>query len=322
MFQLKRLTRTAFYDENENLSADKFDLIVKTHRFIGIFYYGFYEKESVLKIITFATFYLFMYAIIVTISSPCLVTQFNCDVQRNNKFDNEFLNINQMMIYFVIRDSIGIASSLIYSLRGKLFRDIINDLRQLFREMNGNKKSFRVLYFCIIIIYFVQIFFTFGFIGSFCKFDVNSSHIYITIIEAIGIWYACLMYLSTDFLIGYFVSYLVIIQKLYSNYLLIYSERSINQIEVQQIKSKFNKIQSIIERLSKIVSPLLFFSLSAIFFVFVNHLYFTAKSYKKTEATNGIHPNYLMNQIGVIYYLIRLFFYCFTCEQLKNQVIN
>ncbi len=70
-----------------------------------------------------------------------------------NKFFNNKIGFKQLMIYFAIRNSIGIASSIIFSIRGKRFRQIIDDLRKLFVEIKGNHKNFKALNLFIIIFY-------------------------------------------------------------------------------------------------------------------------------------------------------------------------
>ncbi len=50
MYELKNKSVLKF---DKKLNFDKFDLIIKIHRFFGIAYYGYYPKENKLKLILF-----------------------------------------------------------------------------------------------------------------------------------------------------------------------------------------------------------------------------------------------------------------------------
>ena len=153
MVKIWFLSKNSFFSSDKKLNSDKFDLFVKIYRFIGIAFYGYYEKESKVKHILFAIFYLIMYAIVLIISSPCLINNYNCDYYKNVKFLNNEIGFKQMMIYYFILDFIGITSSIIFSIRGKQFREIIQEFRELFVELKGNEKNFKFLYLFIILYY-------------------------------------------------------------------------------------------------------------------------------------------------------------------------
>ncbi len=84
MFEIfKKSKISAFNMNNEKKVLDRFELIIKIHRFIGILYYGYYEKESKIKYILFGFYNFIMFSIVLIISSPCLLSHFNCDKKTN-----------------------------------------------------------------------------------------------------------------------------------------------------------------------------------------------------------------------------------------------
>jgi hypothetical protein len=297
------------------MNCDKFDVFVKIHRFFGLTFYGFYEKESKILHILCIILQLFMYIIVLNISSPCLLNSYGCDHFKNNKFFNNRIGFKQLMIYFVIRNSIGIASSIIFSIRGKGFRQIINDLRKLFVEIKGNHKNFKALNLFIIIFYSYSFIIITVFIINNYRKNLNPI---ISIVEIIGHFYIFLLFSSTDFFIGYFTYYLSTIQKLFENLLIDCQKISLNSNDIQEIKSKFVRIQSIIEKISDILSPLLFFNFGAIFYNIATNLYFIAKS-----IGNSIYfdENSMTRIFSIIIYTVRLFFYCLNAQRIKSKVL-
>jgi hypothetical protein len=259
-----------------------------------------------------------MYLIALFISSPCLLSHFNCDQNKSTKYCDKDIGVNHLIIYFILRDSIGIASSLIYSIRGRQFRELINELRNLFIELNGNNKSLRALYLLTIIYYLITSMAIIGNLIGLKRYDSNNN--FLSIVEIIGYFYIAFAYLSTDYFIGFFTNYLVIIQKLYLQYLLKCSKSRLDINEIQEVKSKFFRIQILIEKISKITSPLLLFNFGAIFYGIVHCSYFTVKSIWSPKSC--FDETYLSQNIGFIYYILRLVFSCYCSEQLKNQVFN
>jgi hypothetical protein len=318
MFRTEKSKISAFNKSNEKNVFDKFDVIIKIHRFIGITYYGYYEKESKIKQIFFSFYNLIMYSIVLFISSPCLLSYYNCDQSEITKYYNKDIGVNHIMIYLILRDSIGIASSLVYSMRGQQFRELINELRNLFIGLNGKNKSFKALYLLTIIYYLISSITIIGFIIGHKRYDPNKN--FLSILEIIGHFYICLSFLSTEYFIGFFTIYLVVIQKLYAKYLLNCSKNCLDINVIKEIKSKFSRIQTLIEKISKITSPLLLFNFGAIFYSIVQCFYFTVKSIWNPELRFG--ETYLAQNFGFIFYTIRLVFSCYCSEQLKNQVFN
>jgi hypothetical protein len=219
------------------------------------------------------------------------------------------------MIYFAIRDFIGIASSIIFSIRGKRFRELIDELRTIFVELKGSQKNFKALKLVMILIYiFVFLIVTFFVVKNIRK-NLNP---FIIIIEIIGHFYICLLFLSTDIFLVYFINYLAIIQKSFENLLIDYQKISLNFNNIQEIKSKFVRIQLIIEKISVILSPLLLFNCGAIFYNIVSNLYFTVKS---IENSVYYEENSMARNFAILFYSIRLLFYCLSAERIKSQVL-
>jgi hypothetical protein len=122
------------------MGFDKFELIVKVHRFFSLTYYGYYPTEKKCKFIFCSLNQLIIFAIILCLSSPCLLIDFNCS---DTKRTQHWLGFRQLIIFMIVRNSIAIISSIIYSIKGSIFRQIIEDLRKLFNGLNKNqiKKS-------------------------------------------------------------------------------------------------------------------------------------------------------------------------------------
>jgi hypothetical protein len=125
---------------------------------------------------------------------------------------------------------------------------------------------------------------------------------------------------STDFYVLYFASYSVILQKLFKSELKEYNNQRIilNEILLAEIKSKLHSIQSLIESLSKVLSPILLLICGAIFYDLVTCFYFTIKSIELSTFLKGIHsaPN-----IALFGNILRLVCICFFAERLVFQVL-
>ncbi len=115
----------------KKVNFDKFDLIIEIYRYFGIAYYGYYPKENKLKLILFWFCSLFIYAIILSLCSPCLITDFNCNETNTSLANTEF---RQATIFLIVRNFIAIISSL----RCREFARIIDDLRKKFYRIYKN----------------------------------------------------------------------------------------------------------------------------------------------------------------------------------------
>jgi len=296
------------------MNYDRFDLFIKFHRIFGLTYYGYYEKESKIKQILYIVYNLIMYTIVLTISSPCLLNSYYCEEFKKTKFINNDIGFKQIIIYYLIRNLIGIASGLIFSIRGKKIREIINDLRKLFNDLKGNQKDLKSLYLLTILLCSIFFLATSNFARVYSR---NFLNIFILIFEIWGTFYICLLFLSTDIFIGYFTTYLVIIQKLFKNLLTSYNEIPLNADHIRDIKFKFLRIQSLIDRISNVLSPLILLNCTAIFYNIVVNFYFIVKSFEKSiYYKNNLKEHF----IGISFYLFRLLFFCFSGERIKNQV--
>jgi hypothetical protein len=122
----------------------------------------------------------------------------------------------QQTIFWVIRNSILFLSMITFSLRGKMFRKLIEDLRKLFSKLhnraNGRQLFEPIVYLSIIIFFFYFIFVS---IVLSVLFHSNISFSLKTIYLFIAEFHLELIHFSTDFYVLYFISYLVILQKLF-----------------------------------------------------------------------------------------------------------
>jgi hypothetical protein len=313
LFKTKDPQKPTFVASKNRINSDKFDIIVKTHRILGLTYYGYYENESKVKHIFYALIHLIIFIIVLNISSPCLLNNYYCQEYRNNQLKNIEVRFKISLIYFAIRAIIGIASSLIFSPRGQQFREVIDDLRKIFVSLKGSHKDFKQLN------KFLIIFCSFGILITANFAIINSRkelNIILFIIEILGHFYICLIYLSTDFFIGYFTTYLVIIQKLFQNLVITYGKNALKADDIKDLKTKFVKIQSVIDKISVILSPLLFMNCGTIFYNIVTNLYFRVKVIDKPI----FDEHSMVHTVPIVLYLIRLLFYCLSAERLKSQV--
>jgi hypothetical protein len=208
-----------------------------------------------------------------------------------------------------------------FSLRGKMFRKLIEDLRKLFSKLHNKangKKSFKAIYILIIIFYsyviLLSIFLSIFFHSA--EKVLSLKTIYLFIAEL----HLEVIHKSTDFYVLYFASYLVILQKLFKSELKEYNNQRIilNEILLAEIKFKLHSIQSLIESLSKVLSPILLFICGVIFYDLVTCLYFTIGSIELSTFLKGIH---LAPNIGLFGNILQLICICFFAERLVFQVL-
>jgi hypothetical protein len=291
------------------MNFDKFELIVKIHRLFGLMYYAYYPTEKKCKYIFFSLNQLIIFAIILCLSSPCLLIDFNCS---DTKRTQHWLGFRQLIIFLIVRNSIAIISSIIYSIKGSVFRQIIEDFRKLFNGLNKNqiKKSNAinlVLILTIFQIIVITIAYVFTFQGG---IEIPFFKVIILLISEA---YLNILYFSTDFYVVYFITYLVLLQKLFIKELRDYRNVSLTVNDMKTIKSKLYSIQSMIDRISNLVSPLLLFVCGAIFNDLLSCLYFAMK-------TNANLFLAITSYSGLIGFSIRLIIICFSAERLTTKV--
>ena len=132
------------------MNFDKFDLIVRVHRFFGLKYYGYYESEKKWKIISHALHQIIICSLLLYLCSPCLLNDINCGKTIKSSTDKGF---RQIMIFLVARNTIVFLSMISFSLRGKMLRELI-DLKKLFAKLyhrTNGKQLFKAIYISIII---------------------------------------------------------------------------------------------------------------------------------------------------------------------------
>jgi hypothetical protein len=125
---------------------------------------------------------------------------------------------------------------------------------------------------------------------------------------------------STGFYVLYFTSYLAILQKLFESELKEYNSQRIIFTEklLAEIKFKLDSIQSLIEKISNLLSPMLLFTCGAIFYDLVTCLYFTIKS---IEVSAFFKSGYSTPNFGIFFNILRLICICLFAERLVFQVL-
>jgi hypothetical protein len=207
-----------------------------------------------------------------------------------------------------------------FSLRGKMFRELVEDLRKLLFKLHkkaNNRKLFKSIYISIMIFYssmiFVAILLSVFFHSEGRVLSFKSFYLFIAEFDL------QVNHFSTDFYVLYFTSYLVIVQKLFKSELKEYNNQriSLNEKSLAEFKTKLYSIQSLIERISNLLSPVLLFLCGAIFYDLVTCLYFTIKSIEWSTYFMGrsLAPN-----MGLFGNFLRLICICFTAERLVFQV--
>jgi hypothetical protein len=300
------------------MNFDIFDIIVRVHSIFGLKYYGYYEAEKKWKIISHALHQIIIYSLILYLCSPCLINDMNCIKSIKSLTDKSF---RQIMIYLVIRNSIVFLSMITFSLRGKKFRKLVEDFRKLFsilhKRANG-RQLFKVIYISIIIFCSFTIFESIVLSAFFHseKRVLSLKTIYLFIAEL----HLTIIHFSTDFYVLYFTCYLVILQKLFKYELKEYKNQRkiLTEKLLAEIKFKLDSIQSLIESISKLLSPILLFICGAIFYDLVSCLYFTIKS---IEFSTYLKAKYLPPNFGLFGNTLRLICICYCAERLVFQVL-
>ncbi len=312
MYELKNKSVLKF---DKKVNFDKFDLITKIHRFFSIAYYGYYPKENKLKLILFGFYSLFIYAIILSLCSPCLITDFNCNETNASLANTKY---RQAIIFLVFRNFIAIISSINYSIRGREFARIIDDLRKLFNNLykNGYQNQLsRIKLFPIVLMLFFLSFVIISLVFTIHKgLEINFLKFLSILISEC---YLQVLYFSTDFYVVYFTLCLVLLQNLFRIELRNYQKILLTVNDINAIEFKLKAIQSLIVRISNLLSPLLLFVFRAIFYDLVTCLYFIMNAIKTTEY---LSPRSLGPYCGLIVFTTRLFIICFNAERLAVKV--
>ena len=112
---LNKQTQSA--NEVDIKSIDKFDQIVNYHSVIGLIYYGYNSKQSILKRIILICYQISIFAMILNFCTPCLIHTFDCRYKRLTFTEICF---RQVWLYFVIRNANSIISCVLFSLKGNV----------------------------------------------------------------------------------------------------------------------------------------------------------------------------------------------------------
>jgi hypothetical protein len=249
--------------------------------------------------------------------SPCLLNDFNCVHIKNDAFGNQ--KFQQLIIHLIIRAFVVITSSLVYSFKGLHFKKTVNGLRKLLFEINGNKtgsKICRSLYWQILFFCFFVFFAIMGYVIGLHK--VHKIGLIPAILISIAECYTEVLYSSTDFYVLYFTTYLVIIQKSFLNILKNYNNSPLALRDLIWIKTKFDAIQDLIDKISALLSPILLLVCCSILYDSVTCLYTTIISLQKSYFFG---TQYIAGNIGVFGFFIRLLIICLSAERVINEVI-
>jgi hypothetical protein len=194
-------------------------------------------------------------------------------------------------------------------------KELIERLRKLAQNYANNrqvlnKKSKPFIY--IVVIFHSILFFwlIFGFVPIAYKINF-----YWLIISE---FYSNFFIHLTDFFVMYFTNYIVIIQQLFNDKLkhLYESEITLTSSDVKNLKKQFFEIQSLINSLNNILSPLLLIIFGHFTYEGIVTILLTFRA-----LTN---ENYyiLTSIIGLAIVIIRLLTICFCAEKINNQVIE
>jgi hypothetical protein len=249
--------------------------------------------------------------------SPCLTNDFNCINIKNDSFAIQ--KFQQIITHLIIRAFVVITSSLVYSFKGLHIKKTVNGLRKLFTEISGNKTDselFRSLYWQILFFYLFIFLAIMGYVLNLHWAHENS--LIPAILISIAECYTEVLYTSTDFYVVYFTTYLVIIQKSFVNILKNLNNSPLTLRDVIWIKSKFDAIQALIDRISALLSPVLLFVCCSILYDSVTCLYTTIISLQKSYFFG---TKYIAGNIGTFGFFIRLLIMCLSAERVIYQVI-
>jgi hypothetical protein len=303
----------SFKTDNSFKVNDAFDFIIKIHKFFGIAYYG-YDSDRTLRQYLLYLFQI-LYQICIYIAIIWLNKLWLDKSMANNR--DFFTNPggNSFIINIIISICISITNSIVYSLKGKQMKELIERLRKLSQNYANNrqvlnKKSKLIVYIVVIFHSILLLWFIFGF--------VPIAYIIKFYWILIGQFYSIFLVHLTDFYVIYFTNYIVIIQQLFNDILkhLYESEITLTSSDVKYLKKQFFEIQSLINTLNNILSPLLLIIFG----------YFTYEGIVSILLTLRALSNFkdfiLTSTIGLAIIIIRLFTICFCAEKINNQVIE
>ncbi len=237
---------------DKTINWDKFELIVKIQRYFGLSYYGFYKSEKNILCIFLFIYQIVIFGLMLNFCSPCLINDFNCLQMKNDSFAIQ--KFQQIIIHLITRAFVVITSSLVYSFKGLHIKKTVNSLRKLLTEINGNKtdsKLFRSLYWQILFFYLLVLLTIMSYVVNLHKAHKNG--LIPAILISIAECYTEVLNTSTDFYVVYFTTYLVIIQKSFVNILKNLNNSPLTLRDLIWIKTKFDAIQALINRISALL---------------------------------------------------------------------
>jgi hypothetical protein len=303
----------SFKTDNSFKVNDAFDFIIKFHKFFGIAYYG-YDFDRTLR-----QYLLYLFQILYQVCIYIVIIWLNIlsfdKFMANNR--NFFANAGgkSFLIDLIISICISITNSIVYSLKGKQMKELIERLRKLAKNYANNrqvlnKKSKPIVYIMVIF----HAILLFCFISAFVPIAYKINLYWLLISK----FYSSIFIHLTDFYVIYFTNYIVIIQQLFNDKLkhLYESEITLTSSDVKNLKKQFFEIQSLINSLNNILSPLLLIIFGHFTYEGIVTILLTFRA-----LTN---ENYyiLTSIIGLAIVIIRLLTICFCAEKINNQVIE
>jgi hypothetical protein len=299
-------------DINQSVN-DRFELIIKIHRFFGVTNLEDVKNSSTKqkwKSILFILYQIIIYTILI-FNQGYVILKFS---------KSENLNRTQIitsLFFYIIRLLTGILSSILFSIRSKQFVKFISNLRLFTTSLdnNGVKSKYRLKN----LRYFIYLFF-----GYLLFIDIMSVFIYYqyNLLWEIFIDYYSYVYIySADFYFIYLTNYVIIIQKLFNDDLLRFNSINIKLSDVHYLKSNFLKIQSFITDISSIFSPLLLINCAILTYHLVVSCYFLFN----TILTRKYTESYVM-LILPLYFItnafLQLLIICLCAENINKKVSN
>jgi hypothetical protein len=303
----------SFKTDNSFKVNDAFDLIITIHKFFGVSYYGYDSDRTLRQYLLYLFPILYQICIYIAIIWLNKLSFYNLIANYRDIFANT--GGKSFLIDMIISICISITNSIVYSLKGKQLKELIERLRKLAQNYANNrevlnKKLKPMLY--IVIIFHSILFFCFvpGFVPIAYKINFYW--------PLISEFYSSLFIHLTDFYVIYFTNYIVIIQELFNNKLkhLYESEITLTSSDVKNLKKQFFEIQSLINSLNNILSPLLLIIFG--YFTYQGIVIILLTFRALTNANDYIFPSII--SLAII--IIRLCTICFCAEKINNQVIE
>jgi len=226
-----------------------------------------------------------------------------------------FKNLGEIALFLmiIIRIFVSILSNFIFSFKGKQLKEIIERLRNLASNLDTNNILNRELKINRYYFYL-----SFGFQASFSVyFSLYFGDIFFyAFFEELFLF---VPYYLSEFYAIYLTTYLSIIQEFFNSHLKQNYSKLLTCDDINQIKKNFVEIQSLINKINKLLSPTLLLICGILAYEIMNSFYFTffAVKYIDSLPFSDIIPAI----IGLTIALFRLSLLCFITERITLKAI-